>query len=140
MFHSQAIDTVLGHQNITIRRYEIPRILYDNTITNIRKAIATKCERGICKAKSTKDNPDLFKQHQSYYLHNAPKKMCQWCFSGLLMDIANYINNVSSENMHYNSNSAQICDLLKKMVCYSISPDLCYSIIKKVMTNPSRNH
>ena len=115
-FNLQAFDTLNGNCNTKINLYGLPRDLYDETIKNIKTAIDAKFKRGICKEKSTRNNPDLFKQYQSYYLHNAPKNLCQWCFEPLLIDISQYIDSIEFNYL----DAAQFRDLLKKMVCPSL--------------------
>ena len=117
-FFIQAINEIKANFNVTINPYKMARKTYNDTIQSITKAIAAKFERGICKEKQTKKSPDLFKQYQSYYLHNAPKNLCQWCFEPLLIDIARYIDGIEFNYL----DAARFRDLLKKMVCPSVAP------------------
>ena len=128
---------------MTIPRYLIPRHLYNTTITKIKEAIDHKFKRGICKEKQTKKNPELFKQYQSYYLHNAPKNLVGWLFADLLTDIAQFIDNISLQNVkniYHPLNDSQIHDLSKKMVC-TFYTYFCYSIgWIKLMRNHIHKH
>ena len=103
-----------------VEYYLIPQYLYNKLIKNIKTAIGQKMKRGICRERQTRAQPDLYDQHQSYYLHNAPKNLVNWIFADLLTNIAIYINDVSlqhSNNIRYTLNSGQIGNFLKKLVC-----------------------